>query len=80
MTGLPNRSLFFDRLTQILKHSARCGGVFALAMIDVDRFKAINDRLGHFVGNALLQDVAFRLHDCVRDVDTVPRLGGNELG
>lgn len=65
MTGLPNRSLFFDRLSQILKHSARCGGALALGMIDVDRFKAINDRFGHFAGDALLRVVVLRLqHAC----------------
>jgi len=80
LTGLLNRGLFLDRLAQLIKYSGRrqCG--FALAIIDVDRFKAINDSLGHPAGDTLLQEVAHRLQRCIRDADTLARLGGDEFG
>lgn len=80
LTGLPNRSLFWDRLTQLVKQSARRDFGFALAMIDVDHFKAINDNFGHIAGDALLQGVAHRIQSCIRSVDTLARLGGDEFG
>jgi len=80
LTGLPNRSLFLDRLAQLIKHSGRRGCGFALAMIDVDRLKAINDSLGHPAGDALLRAVAHRIQWCIRDSDTLGRLGGDEFG
>ena len=80
LTGLPNRNLFRDRLAQLVKHSARRNLGFALAIIDVDRFKAINDRFGHIAGDGLLQAVALRIQSCIRSVDTLARLGGDEFG
>jgi diguanylate cyclase (GGDEF)-like protein len=62
LTDLPNRSLFMDRLGQVLKRAARRGDGFALAIADIDRFKAINDRLGHTVGDSVLQAVAQAWH------------------
>jgi len=79
LTDLPNRSLFMDRLGQVLKRGARRNEAFALAITDIDRFKAINDRLGHAVGDAVLQAVASRLGQCVRETDTVARIGGDEF-
>jgi diguanylate cyclase (GGDEF)-like protein/PAS domain S-box-containing protein len=79
LTGLPNRQVFFDRLGQAMRHSARSGKPFAVAIVDVDRFKAVNDTFGHAIGDAVLCAVASRLVRCVRDADTVARLGGDEF-
>lgn len=79
LTGLPNRSLFNDRLTQAVLHAQRHGLLFALLFLDLDRFKFINDTLGHAVGDKLLQLVAERLRRQVRKEDTVARLGGDEF-
>ncbi len=79
LTGLPNRSMFRDRLDQAVKKSHRVNLPLALMFIDLDRFKEINDTLGHEVGDALLVDAAQRLSHCVRDTDTVARLGGDEF-
>lgn len=79
LTGLPNRSLLFDRLAQGTIAARREGWLLALLFIDLDRFKEINDTLGHVVGDELLQDVSSRLKDCVREVDTVARFGGDEF-
>ena len=79
LTELPNRILFKDRLSQELKHARRNKAKVALLLIDLDRFKHINDTLGHYYGDRLLQQLASRLKCVVRDVDTVARLGGDEF-
>ncbi|MEW6689250.1 MAG: diguanylate cyclase [Pseudomonadota bacterium] len=79
LTGLPNRNLFSDRLGQALRQAKRRGEGFALAIMDLDRFKQINDRFGHLAGDALLRIVARRLRRCVRESDTVARLSGDEF-
>jgi len=80
LTGLPNRSLFLDRLEQSLRRASRREEAFTLAVADIDRFKGINERFGHSSGDAVLQAVAGRLRQCVRKADTVSRLGGDEFG
>lgn len=79
LTGLPNRTLFNDRLEQAILHSKRSRKPFALLFIDLDGFKDINDTLGHHAGDQLLKDVSARLMETVRDSDTVARLGGDEF-
>lgn len=79
LTGLPNRLLLKDRMDQMLRSARRLSEPVTLAILDLDRFKEVNDTLGHQVGDALLIDVAKRLVDCVRDCDTVARLGGDEF-
>lgn len=79
LTGLPNRALFNDRLAQLTSAALRHGKTFALLFIDLDRFKEVNDTLGHQVGDALLQEVAGRLQQSVRSEDTVARIGGDEF-
>lgn len=79
LTGLPNRSLFTNRLEEYIKHSHRFGTSIALLFIDLDYFKEINDRLGHEAGDNLLKQTAERIHDCVRESDTAARLGGDEF-
>ncbi len=79
LTDLPNRSLLFDRLTQTIISSQRRGESFALLMIDLDRFKQINDTLGHSTGDKLIQLVGKRLVAVLRETDTVCRLGGDEF-
>ncbi|WP_284614773.1 diguanylate cyclase domain-containing protein [Aquabacterium humicola] len=79
LTGLPNRSLYLDRLEQALHRGARSGEPFAIAMIDIDRFKQVNDRFGHEAGDAVLRAVAQRLRQCLRESDTAARLGGDEF-
>lgn len=79
LTGLPNRLLFKDRLTLALAHCKRSNNMLALIFLDLDRFKLINDTLGHVVGDKLLCQVAARLKECVREGDTVARLGGDEF-
>ena len=79
LTQLPNRSLFMDRLQQSLSLSTRHNYSGAILYLDLDRFKNINDSLGHSVGDALLQELAVRLDKCVRNEDTVARLGGDEF-
>ena len=79
LTNLPNRRLLLDRLQQALVSSARSNHHGALLFIDLDNFKALNDTMGHDVGDLLLQQAAERLKSCVRDGDTVARLGGDEF-
>jgi len=79
LTGLPNRILLQDRLRQAMEHSDRNGEPFWLAFIDLDRFKFINDSLGHKAGDQLLSEVAKRLEWAIRDTDTVARFGGDEF-
>jgi diguanylate cyclase (GGDEF)-like protein/hemerythrin-like metal-binding protein/PAS domain S-box-containing protein len=79
LTGLPNRALFFDRLEQVCSLSRRNQTGLALLYLDLDGFKQINDTLGHHIGDLLLKGVAERLHACVRDSDTVARIGGDEF-
>jgi len=79
LTGLPNRTLLRDRLGQLIVTSHRDKTQFALLFLDLDRFKYINDSMGHSVGDKLLQSVAIRLQECVREGDTVSRIGGDEF-
>jgi diguanylate cyclase (GGDEF)-like protein/PAS domain S-box-containing protein len=79
LTGLPNRLLFKDRLTVALSHAQRDHSRIAVLFLDLDRFKVINDSLGHNIGDQLLQAVAARVQSCVRESDTVARLGGDEF-
>ncbi len=79
LTELPNRRLFNDRLDQEIKKSHRSKSPFALLFIDLDRFKVINDTLGHAKGDKLLLQVAHRISNCVRESDTIARMGGDEF-
>lgn len=79
LTGLANRSLLEDRLKQAILTAANYNTRLAVAFIDLDRFKFINDSLGHQVGDELLKAMAARFHDCVQERDTVARLGGDEF-
>jgi diguanylate cyclase (GGDEF)-like protein/PAS domain S-box-containing protein len=79
LTGLPNRSLFLDRLEHARARSARDGGTQAVLFIDVDRFKVINDSLGHRIGDQVLQTIASRIVGVLRPSDTVSRFGGDEF-
>jgi diguanylate cyclase (GGDEF)-like protein len=79
LTGLVNRTLFRDRLVHAMARSKRKEQPLGVMLMDLDRFKAVNDTLGHDVGDALLQAVADRLKSCVREVDTIARMGGDEF-
>ncbi|WP_412480039.1 EAL domain-containing protein [Azonexus sp. IMCC34839] len=79
LTDLPNRTLLQDRLTQALAQCARTSNYGALLFIDLDNFKTLNDTKGHEMGDLLLKEVAARLRQCIREVDTAARLGGDEF-
>ena len=79
LTGLPNRRMLMDRLNQALALGERAGFVVAVAFIDLDRLKFVNDSFGHEAGDSLLKTVAARMESCVRKSDTVARLGGDEF-
>jgi diguanylate cyclase (GGDEF)-like protein/PAS domain S-box-containing protein len=79
LTGLPNRVLLYDRMDQLVHRALRGVGRFSLLFIDLDRFKNVNDTLGHKVGDRLLRVVAQRISGCVREGDTVARIGGDEF-
>lgn len=79
LTGLPNRALFLDRLSQEIRQSRRESKKFAMMFLDLDGFKAVNDTLGHAAGDVLLQQTAGRLIECMRSSDTVARLAGDEF-
>ncbi|MGE4578072.1 MAG: EAL domain-containing protein [Desulfuromonadales bacterium] len=79
LTELPNRTLFHDRLGQALAHARRNNARVEVLFLDLDRFKVINDTLGHAVGDEFLKIIAQRLRDCMRQGDTVARLGGDEF-
>lgn len=79
LTQFPNRRLFHDRLIQAIKKSSRSENITSLLLIDLDRFKEVNDSLGHDIGDLLLVEAAQRIKLCVRECDTVARLGGDEF-
>lgn len=80
LTGLPNRALFFDRLETAVRRGRRDGELwFAVMMLDLDRFKTVNDSLGHLAGDKLLIEIGGRIANCIRRVDTLARLGGDEF-
>ena len=80
LTDLPNRTLFLDRLNQVITHSSRTRTyAFAVLFVDLDRFKDINDSMGHFFGDQLLIDLSKRLQTSVRANDTIARMGGDEF-
>jgi Amt family ammonium transporter len=80
LTGLPNRALFMERLNHAIERRKRRKNYqYALLLFDLDRFKRVNDSLGHHVGDALLKQMTERFQDCIRSVDTVARLGGDEF-
>lgn len=79
LTGLPNRVLFYDRLNQAIARARRDNELVAILYLDLDGFKHVNDTRGHDVGDALLRDAAKRIVSCIRDSDTVARMGGDEF-
>jgi diguanylate cyclase (GGDEF)-like protein/PAS domain S-box-containing protein len=79
LTGLPNRGLFLDRLAHVVERTRRKGQPFGTLLLDLDRFKHVNEGLGHMAGDRLLLAVAQRLRACVRPEDTVARFGGDEF-
>ena len=79
LTGLPNRTLLFDRLTQSMKHAKRDEKHVILMFLDLDYFKWVNDSLGHLAGDELLQIVGKRISKCLRESDTAARIGGDEF-
>jgi len=79
LTGLPNRALFKDRLGQAMVYAKRHGQTMATLFLDMDHFKVVNDTLGHLVGDGLLQALSQRLRECLREGDTLSRIGGDEF-
>ena len=79
MTDLPNRSLLLDRLSQVLAQAQRDSTQVAVLFTDLDRFKIVNDTLGHPAGDELLRQVALRLRSALREGDTIARLSGDEF-
>jgi diguanylate cyclase (GGDEF)-like protein len=79
LTGLPNRNLLMDRLSTVLAQAKRAETSTALAFIDLDGFKAVNDTQGHEAGDILLMEAAQRLLGCIRESDTLARIGGDEF-
>jgi len=79
LTGLPNKNLLMDRLRQAMKHAKREESNLALLFLDLDRFKEINDTYGHDIGDRLLQKIAKRLSSCIREEDSLARIGGDEF-
>lgn len=79
LTGLPNRVLFYDRLSTAMKRADRFNDHIGLLLADLDGFKEVNDRLGHLAGDKVLSEIAARLCGCVRATDTVARIGGDEF-
>jgi len=79
LTRLPNRTVFYDRLGQAVHMAQRQNTPFALLMLDLDKFKWVNDTLGHHIGDKLLKEIASRLRRCMRKSDTIARLGGDEF-
>jgi diguanylate cyclase (GGDEF)-like protein/PAS domain S-box-containing protein len=79
LTGLSNRSLLNDRIAHAIGHAKRANLLVAVLLLDLDHFKNVNDAYGHSTGDALLKEIAARLHHCVREIDTVARLGGDEF-
>jgi diguanylate cyclase (GGDEF)-like protein/PAS domain S-box-containing protein len=79
LTGLPNRALLLERIEVSIAEAARTGSCFAVVFIDLDHFKTVNDTMGHAVGDVLIKKVGRRLLRCLRDADTVARIGGDEF-
>ncbi len=79
LTGLPNRLLFLDRLEQAIRHAKRYKTNVSILFLDLDRFKEVNDTYGHDIGDKLLQEVSKKLSACVREEDSISRLGGDEF-
>ena len=79
LTGLPNRILLLDRINQVVKDAKRNNTNLAVIVMDLDRFKEINDTLGHHIGDILLQEISKRLLNVLRNLDTIARLGGDEF-
>ncbi len=79
LTGLANRALFMERLTHAVHRASRTKETLGVMVVDIDNFKVVNDSLGHFAGDALIQEVASRLARCVRETETLARVGGDEF-
>ena len=80
LTGLPNRVLFKDRLQQAISSATRESANFAVFIFDIDRFKEVNDTLGHYNGDRLIKQIALRLSNVIRESDTLARIGGDDFG